>query len=155
MAVNTMTIVVELFQDIFAASKIKPLTRPDGSRDLRAVDEYDEFVMNVLSIFDYNDFEIIEEHESPYSDSCYFTLVKKDDFKNQDYKYILFVRISDHENRRSTRRQRNKYFANKAYDMRKPDTKSKQIWKLKEITVDGLSFQSYDEALDEVAKRLK
>lgn len=135
----TITIDLEMCNPI--AASIKPLEHADGSEDTLAMDEYTDFIINTLVLFDVHDFVVLEERESPYSHSYYCTLVKKDDYGSADYKYILYIRLSDHNNR-------------KTQEQKQPKTKSKQTWRLKEITVNKDTFNSYDDALDYIDKIL-
>lgn len=153
---NKIDIIVEFetISEITAESKIKPLTKPDGTPDLRALDLYNEFIMNALSVFDYHDFEILEEHQSPSSYSYYFTLVKKDDAKNKEYKYILFIRLSDHPNRSESEKARKIFYAKEAGRLKQPETKTKQVWRLKEIVINNETYFSYEDALEDIDKRL-
>ena len=149
-----ITVEFEFMPEIQATCEIKPLTRPDGTPDLRALDLYDEFIVNALSVFDYHDFEILEEHQSPSSYSYYFTLVKKDDAKNKEYKYILFIRLSDHTNRSESEKARKVFYAKEADRLKEPQTKTKQIWRLKEIVINNETYFSYEDALEDIDKRL-
>lgn len=149
----TVTAVFELNSDV-AASSILPLQKPDGSYDEIALSEYDDFIIEALEIFSHHGLEVVEERESPRSKSVYYSFVNADDFVADNYKYILFVRISDHANRQKTRAQKMKFYDAHAQELKKPATKSKQVWRLKEITVNGQIFSSYDEALDELDKQL-
>lgn len=137
-----------------SSSLIKPLTLPDGSEDILAIDEYEDFIVNLLGVFDRCDFEIIEEHESPSSHSYYCDLVKKDQVKNKNYKYILYVRISDHALNPEQEHNQKKWFSDHAEIQKTPKSKSKQRWKLKRITVNKDTYFSYDEALDDIEERL-
>lgn len=156
----TVTVEMEYVADnqpIAAAnnqSSIQPLMLPDGSWDQRALDEYEDFVVNVLEIFEYYDFSIIESRESPYSQSKYYALVKKGDEDRKDYKYILYVRVSDHDLDRSRTRRQKEWFDEHAQQQKQPSTKSKQRWKLKRITVNKDTYFSYDEALDDLEEKL-
>lgn len=134
-------------------STIKPLTNPDGTPDQLAVDEYEDFVLNVLEIFDYYDFIVIESRQSPYSNSYYFSLVCKGDEARKDYKYILYVRVSDHSLSKYQIDSQNKYFGQHAQELKQPPTKSKQRWRVKRITVNRDTYYSYDEALDAIEQR--
>ena len=137
---------LELLNSIVAA--INPLQHPDGSEDILAVDEYENFIINALGIFSVHDFEVIDEHDSPFSHSYYCTLVKRDQLETLDYKYILFIRLSDHTNRKQVKHYTKQYYDRKAQEMKQPPTKRRQTWKLKEITVNKDTFASYDDALD-------
>ena len=150
--VGRITVTVEFEQPVDAS--IAPLKHPDGSPDQSAISEYEEFVLNALEIFGEHDFEVVEEAESDRSHSMYFSLAKHDDFVNKDYKYILFIRISDHEIRERMKSKRKQYYDRKANEIKQPTSKQKQTWKFKEIIVNDTIFDSYDDALDEISRRL-
>lgn len=149
-----VVVTFEMFDDI--AANIQPLQHPDGSEDLRAVELYDEFIMNALAVFDDHDFEILDEHGSPFkgSHSYYCTLVKRDQLQDMQYKYILFIRLSDHKNREGSEAGRRKFYHDRAQELKQPPTKSKQTWRLKEITVNKDTYNSYEEALEDIDRRL-
>lgn len=91
--------------DMISASSIEPLTDRNGVYSEVALIEYNTFLINALSIFDYHDFDVIEEHDSSYSQSYYAAFVKKDQVEKANYKYILFVRLSDHDIRKEAKKQ--------------------------------------------------
>ena len=155
----TITVELEYLGDDYpidtsSGSTIKPLMLPDGSEDTLAVEEYEDFVINLLGVFDRCDFEVIEERESPYSHSYYYDLVKKDQFNKKDYKYILYIRVSDHELGPERKQNQRKWFSDHAEAQKTPKSKSKQRWKLKRLTVNKDTYYSYDEALDDIEDRL-
>lgn len=152
---TTVTVEFELVSSVYSATEIEPLKNPDGSWDQRALDLYEEFIINALEVFGEFDFEVLEERESPYSKSVYYSLVKEQDLQNYDYKYILFIRISDHENNKDTKAQKKAYYDKHADELKQPVTKSKQTWKLKEITVNKNTYDSYEDALEDIRNRLK
>lgn len=152
--IKVYRITINIYLENLQLEDIPALKSSDGEYDERALDLYNEFVINTLSVFDAHDFEIIEEHQSPYSKSEYFSLVKKEDLNNADYKYILFIRLSDHSNNQITRKATKKFYSDKADQLKQPKNKSKQVWKLKEITVNNKSYSSYEDALEDIDKRL-
>lgn len=119
------------------------------------ISDYDSFILSALDIFDDHDFDIIQEQESPYSQSYYAAFVKKSDASEADYKYILFVRLSDHPIDAVSKSGRQKYYRDLAQQLKQPASKSKQVWKLKEVIVDGVQYSSYDEALNALDNSLK
>ena len=147
-------VVLELISDEIAATKILPL-HPDGEKyDKHALDLYDEFIMDALAIFDYYDFIILDEHQSPYTKSEYYTLVKKSQYEQQDCRYVLFIRLSDHETESEIRKSKMRYYSAVADEIKKPTTKHKQVWRLKEIIVNNQHYSSYEDALADIDKRL-
>jgi hypothetical protein len=137
-----------------AATDILPLQLDGEKYDKHAVALYDEFIMNILAIFDYYDFVILEEHQSPYTKSEYYTLVKKSQYEAQDYRYVLFIRISDHETEIETKKSKMRYYSAVADEIKQPVTKRKQVWRLKEIIVNNQHYASYEEALEDIDRRL-
>lgn len=147
-------VILEPYTSGIAATDIIPL-QPDGEQyDPEALALYDEFIINVLSIFDYYDFVILDEHQSPYSKSEYYTLVKRNQYEAEDYRYVLFIRISDHELREEGRSGTMKYYSDRANKLKMPKSKNKQIWRLKSVIVNNNHFKTYEQALDEIEKRL-
>lgn len=147
-------VILEPIPSEIAATKILPL-QPDGEKyDKHAVDLYDEFIMDALAIFDYYDFVILDEHQSPYTKSEYYTLVKKSQYEQQDYRYVLFIRLSDHETESETRKSKMRYYSAIADEIKQPITKHKQVWRLKEIIVNNQHYLSYEDALADIDKRL-
>lgn len=146
--VYRINVVVDLVKISDIAADIRPLYDENGNEDTLAIEEYTDFIINALGVFDSHDFEILDEHTSNKSDSYYYTLVKKDQVENMRYKYILFVRLSDHANRKESESAKKTYYAHRADELKQPATKSKQTWRLKEVTVNKDTFNSYDEALD-------
>ena len=151
--IGRITITVE-YEGPIQASTIKPLYREDGTPDIGSISEYEEFIVNALEIFDRHDFEIIEEAESDRSHSIYFSFVKHDDLEDKNYKYVLFVKVSDHEISESSKKGRQRYYSDQADKLKQPVSKKKQTWKFKDIIVNKQIFSSYEEALEEVEKRL-
>ena len=151
----TITCEFECIQDVAASSSIKPMQLPDGSYDIVALEEYEDFVINLLGIFDRANFEVIEERKSPYSQSYYFDLVKKDQVDNKSYNYILYVRVSDHSLSPQKVSEQNNWYSLHAESQKQSTTKSKQKWKLKRVTVNKDTYLSYDDALDDLEKRFE
>ena len=150
----TVDVVYEKNADYVASSEILPLQNPDGSYDELALSDYEDFIIEVLELFYHHGLDVLEERESPFSKSAYYSLVRTEDMKNADYKFILFIRLSDHENRQKTRTQKMKFYDEHAQELKQPSSKRHQLWKLKEITVNRQTFNTYEEALDAIDKRL-
>ena len=147
-------IILEPVPSEVAATKILPLQKEREKYDKHAVDLYDEFIMDALAIFDYYDFVILNEHQSPYTKSEYYTLVKKSQYEAQDYRYVLFIRLSDHETEVETKKSKMRYYSAIADEIKQPTTKRKQVWRLKEIIVNNQHYNSYEAALEDIDKRL-
>lgn len=143
-----------LLDPVSSETSILPLQLDGEKYDRHALDLYNEFIMNALAIFDYYDFVILEEHQSPYTKSEYYTLVKKSQYEAQNYRYVLFIRLSDHETEVATKQSKMKYYSKVADDLKQPTTKRKQVWRLKEIIVNDQHYASYEDALEDVDKRL-
>lgn len=140
--------------DIEAA--INPIVRDDGSIDESALSEYQEFLINVFSILDENEFEVIEDHESDRSStSHYMSAYKKDALSGESIKCIIFIRISDHDLARRSEDSRKSYYKSEAERLKQPKSKKKQTWRFYNIVVNGQKFNSYDEALEAINRKLK
>lgn len=150
----TVTVEFSRVDETIIAAELLPLQNPDGSYDELALDYYEEFIINALEVFGEHDLVIIDEHQSPRSKSNYFSFVKEEDLDQADYKYILFIRISDHDIRQESKAGRRKFYDNKAEALKQPPTKSKQTWKFKDIIVNNARFNTYEEALADIDKRL-
>ena len=117
---------------------------------------FDEFVTNVYSTlcfcgYEVDDYEVSDRLNSV---SSYLTAHKKQDEIDGDIKVIIFIRLSDHKLDKMRSKDRNKYYDEKAQSLKFPETKVRQKWKLYDIVVDGTTYQSYDEALDALEKKL-
>lgn len=154
-----VTVCLEYIGDVSIAasseSSIRPFMLPDGSIDQLALSDYEEFVVNLLGVFERTDFEVIEDRQSPYSHSYYFDLVKKDQLNKKDFKYILFIRVSDHALSGIRVKQQKEWFDAHAQELKQPKHRSKQRWILKYLTVNKDTYFSYDEALDDLEDRLE
>lgn len=151
----------ELITDIAAA--IHPIYNKDGSIDEAALTEYDEFLINLYSVFDYNEFELIKEEQSNKSEtSMYYALYKKSESNEEDIKCIVFVRVSDHdyqektrEDKKKTEKHRKKYFTDEAERMKQPKDKKRQRWKIRNVVVNNEKYSNDYEALDAVDRMLE
>ena len=138
------------------AANIQPLYKENGILDSGAKADYDEFVMNVYALFDYYDFELLDLEESNRSSTSeYLTFYKKGESTASDIKCIIFIRISDHDLNNETKSQRQRYYEKKAEEYKQPKSKKHQRWKFKSIVVNNTYFDSYDEALDAVERKLQ
>lgn len=152
---NMHILVIYEEDDVIQSSSIEDLQNSNVVYNTIALAEYESFLVNTLDIFEDHDFDVIQEKDSPYSKSYYAALVKKDQVENADYKFILFVRLSDHENNKHTVKGKKRYYRDLAEKLKQPTTKTKQLWKLKEIVVNNQTFDSYDDALVEIDKLLR
>lgn len=150
-----ITVVYEECSKAQVDSSIEPLCDDNGVYSSTALSEYESFLISALDVFDDHDFEVIQEKDSPYSQSYYAAFVKKDQIEHADYKYILFVRLSDHANNKATYKGKQAYYRDLAEKLKQPTAKTKQLWKLKEIVVNNKTFDSYDAALLEIDKLLR
>ena len=144
---------------VASGSTIKPLLLPNGEVDLLALEEYEDFVINLLGAFNRQNFEVIKEIERPYSHSYYLDLVKKDQFDKKQYKYILYVRVSDYGLSKEQISISRKGFADHIESQKMLKLKSEQRWKLKRLTVNTDinkdTYYSYDEALEDIEDKLE
>ena len=154
MKIIRFNIDVEFSTSIYS-SKIPPIYKDDGSIDQAAFAEYEEFIINVFSILDEVGYDVIEEHESSKSKiSYYLSSYKKSESNKSDIKCIIFIRISDHQLREASKKSRTNYYKQLADDMKQPKYKSKQVWRFKNIVVNGDTFESYEDALEFLKQKL-
>lgn len=149
----TYNVEVQLVSEVEAA--INPIQKEDGSIDQAALAEYQEFLINVLAVLDEHEFEIIEDHESPRSETSYYiSAFKKSESTSDNIKCVFFIRVSDHVLNKDTNQLRSEYYKSEAERLKQPKSKKKQTWRLKNIVVNGDTFDSYDAAIEEIGKRL-
>lgn len=89
--------------------------------------------------------------------SFYYTAIKRDDENNQNIRCVVFVRASDHplNGDPDGRMARSEYYKQEAMKYKLPEYKKRQPWKLINVVVDGVSFNTYNEALDYLDSKLK
>lgn len=140
---------------VSADSEIKPIYLSDGTIDEQALADYDAFVDNIYACL-YNRFEIVEVEESPRSKSSwYFWLYGKDAEGNVATKFLVRLRISDHEySERHSKKAERKYVGSKAQELKQPASKSSQDWKIRNITINGDKYSSYEEAEDAIYEKM-
>lgn len=154
--VKIVKINVEINMSKEIAASIEPILRKDGSVDEAALGEYQEFLINVLSVLDENEYEVLEDRHSNQSDTSYcITAYKKSESTAQDIKCIIFIRISDHALSSYAQNNISNYHKREAERLKQPVSKTKQTWRFKNIIVNGDIFDSYDAALDEISRKLK
>ena len=151
-----LNIEINMDRDDFAVAASRIVGSEYGRLQGIAKAEYDEFLINIMEVMDACGFEILDEHQSDRvgSDSAYFTIYKKSESSETDIKCLVFIRISDHDMNEETNRQRKQYHEMLAEKYKQPRTKVKQRWKFRNIIVNNETFSSYDEALDDIERKL-
>ena len=156
-------VAVESYVDekLIAASDIKPV-RPnypeDNYIDEQALADYDSFIEESIMRIEDCDLEVLERNVSKKSvTSRYFSIVDLTQDTENTAAYMIFLRISDHiiegdpermkEIQRDVREHR-KYYAKKYGSMQG----HKVTWKVRQVIVNGSRFDSYDEAIEYIAK---
>lgn len=133
--------------------------------DDSAFAEYEDFILNLLSLFADNGFEVLNQKYSPESDtSWYLTMYRKsNDVDYNNVKCIIRVRVSDHTLplrdgetvQDALRRQWTWDDSDIQKNYKFPKTKDRQKWKAKQIIVDDYtSCPDYDAALTEIESRI-
>lgn len=102
---------------------------------------------------------------SPYSESYYFRIYKKSDSSPDNIKCLIIVRVSAHKSeeelesdpmkRARVHKKHNAWLENEAQRLKRPETKSRQKWRFKQMLVDGEMFDSYDDALDTIEHNIQ
>ena len=135
---------------------ITPVAWGDGRVDEQALADYNDFVDNVyatLCAF----FDAVDVEKSIKSDTSWcFGLCAKNKDGDIAARYIIRLRISDHDHPTRHREQdEKKYVEKQAQSYKKPADKKFQNWRIKSIIVNNEKFQSYDEVLDAIYEELE
>lgn len=131
---------VQFVSECLTASK--PLLKEDGTIDQAAMAEYEEFVLNTAAVLDEHEFVILEEREIPGNETSYcISAYKQTDSAAEDIKCVFFIRASAGDKSETD-------------CPKKPVSKQKRVWRLQSIVVNGEAFDSYDDALDGIGKKL-
>lgn len=148
---------IEFNGNIFTSvSDILPIRLEDGTIDKVALDEYEDFVVNLWSLLDFLGYEELDVNDSIFSETSWYVATFKNTVSSKDnIEKIIFIRISDHEISEETRKQRKEYYKREAERLKQPKEKDKQKWRFKNIVVNGERYSSYDDALDDLEKRIK
>lgn len=134
-----------------SASTIKPITDKSDRVYTQALADYDAFIEEIEYRFDDYDFIVVQENKSNQSDtSRYYKLANEPQWKSNTAKYVLALRISDHEPELTDEQKKKIRDKNKAFK-----EQYKIIYKVKNILVNGLECDSYDDAVDKVCESLE
>lgn len=137
-------------------SSIKPVKLANGDIDQQALADYDCFADNVYSILcDY--FEVVDVDFSDKSDtSRYFYMYAKNENGDIATKFIIRLRLSDHEySDRHNPNLEKQYVDKKVQEYKRPQDKRIQKWKLRNIIVNGATFSSYLDAEDAIETEME
>lgn len=128
---------------------ILPIQDNKGRIDAQALADYEDFIMNALMLIQSYNTDIVEYNISSRSaTSHYITFYFKDDEGKIKSKWLFHVRISDH-NIEHPLSSNDKYYR----DLAAKHNQSKNVrqrLKVKQVIVNGETFDSYDSALDEI-----
>lgn len=135
---------------------ITPIAWKDDRVDEQALVDYNDFVDNIyaaLCAF----FDIVDIEESNRSDtSWYFGLYAKNKEGDVATKFIIRLRLSDHDYpARHRERDEKAYVERQAQTYKRPSDKKFQQWQIKGIVVNNEKYQDYDEALDAIYDELE
>lgn len=129
-----------------AASEIRPIRLSDSTIDDQAIADYQAFILQTVMYLEDIGFKVLEEHQSKSSQtSYYYTLVNEESYNKGNYKYIIFLRISDHA---VNLNQKEREWVNQF--RRNTATKLHAKWKLRNIIVNDSKYEDYDEASEAV-----
>lgn len=172
---NVVEIDVDVYFDVYqivdiAATKIKPVLKPDGSMDEEAWSLYDEFITNIYGLIN-SRFEEISFEPSPYSNTSWYLwfYVKNKDGSANGSK-IFRIRISDHGNHYALqndssdkgklelakiKEKEREYVQKYANEHKRPaDKVGDQKYIMKHILINNSKFTDYDDAYLYVDKLL-
>lgn len=149
---------VELDLDIAAStySSIKPVRLPNGETDQQALADYNAFADNVYEILCYY-FDIVDINFSDSSDtSRYFYMYAKDKDGNLATKFIIRLRLSDHDyGPEHDTKKEHEHITKRSQELKKPSSKKTQRWKFRNIIVNDKTCFSYIDAEDEIESRME
>lgn len=149
---------VDFDMSIYASddSSIKPVKLSNDDIDGQALADYDAFADNIYGILS-EYFEIVDVDFSDKSDtSRYFYMYAKNVDGDVVTKYIIRLRLSDHDYvERHNPTLEKQYVDKRVQDYKRPQNKKWQKWKLKSIVVNGKYFSSYDEAEDVIEAEME
>lgn len=150
-----------LFGSEVLATDILPVITDNGLLDDQAKADYDDFIETVLELIDYYDFHIYNSYRRtsgsfPYT-SQYMWVAHRQEIANDSVHKLIKLRISDHYQNFSKKRQRelNKQAKQEAYELRTPKTKKKQLYEPKTIVVNNSRYSTYEEALAYIEKEIR
>lgn len=155
--------IVDVFYDVpdesvwsVISAGITPVAWEDERVDEQALVDYNDFVDNVyaaLCAF----FDVVDIEESNKSDtSWYFWLYAKNKDGDVATKFIIRLRLSDHDYpARHRERDEKAYVEKKAQTYKRSPEKKFQQWQIKGIVVNNEKYQDYDEALDAIYDELE
>lgn len=163
-----LSILVEFILDdtqgsIAAGTKIKPVVTDfyHKTRDDAAYSDFQTFVMNVWSMFDYYDFHIFDEYtyDSPSfpETSQYRWVAHNTEIESGNIPVLVQVRVSEHDQKLSevVQKKVSKKLKEESDDLKLPATKKKQKYRVERITVNNTYFDAYEEALDHIEHLLR
>ena len=126
--------------------------------DDSAMSDYNVFVENALAIIEYYGFEQLDDPE--YGDhqiSVRFLLAHEIQIQNDDIPCAIVFRVSDHIQKFGDalkRRNREKTNA-RVQKVKTPKTKRRQKYVLDEIIVNDETYETYEEALDDIEVKIQ
>ena len=139
----------EVDNQLLESTPIRPIITDEGKVNDQALSDYYCFILELLFELDDAGLVVIDEHESNYSEtSKYYTLADEEQFKNDDMKYIIYLRVSDHVLKLT---EKQKKLINQK--RKEESSKLKVKWKVRNIVVNNNEFATYDEAIEYVRKK--
>ena len=141
----------EVDNQLLESTPIRPIMTAEGEIDDQALSDYYCFILELLFELDDAGLVVIDEHNSNISEtSKYYTLADEEQFKNDDMKYIIYLRISDHVLQLT---EKQKKLINQK--RKEESSKLKVKWKVKNVVVNDNLFTSYDEAIEYVSHKVE
>ena len=139
----------EVDNQFLESTPIRPIITDEGKVNDQALADYYCFILELLLELDDAGLVVIDEHNSNISEtSKYYTLADEEQFKNDDMKYIIYLRVSDHVLKLT---EKQKKLINQK--RKEESSKLKVKWKVRNIVVNNNEFATYDEAIEYVRKK--
>lgn len=116
--------------------------------------DFEDFIYNIGGLINTFQFDIVEEHTSPYSKaSQYYAFYPSDSDDELCYDKLYFVRISTHKRKSEKDIPFPKYYEKTAQQYKFPKSKKHQGYHVKQILVNNDYYESYEEAYDAIEKK--
>lgn len=127
--------------------------------DQQALANYNAFLETLWGMIDYYGFRLLRSKDSksfPYT-SKYTWLAYAEDVDADNIPLMIKLRVSDHVQNFSKNHRKELQELNRAEaeELKRPSTKRKQRFVVKNIVVNGEQFATYEEALNAIDKEIR
>ena len=144
-----VSVTFEVDNQLLESTPIRPIVTAEGEIDDQALSDYNGFILELLFELEDAVLIVIDEHDSNFSEtSKYYTLADEEQFHNENMKFIIYLRVSDHVLKLT--KEQKKLINQKR---KEESSKLKVKWKVRNIVVNDNLFTSYDDAIEFVGHK--